>query len=392
MATAAGAGEEVNKWQVPIDTIVPEDGTITYLQKESKIKEANGFFSFSYYNHERTLGQRWRDKGTSIYIWGMYLYTKVLEENPFDTWKIIIYTDEYTYNKLLSRTQEETYDYSRIQALLTNPNVIFAIVRWDRHTRVENKINGGALRTFRSRAPFDFPDKTIFIRDADTFFDGLISNLKFPARLGASFDRFVQDCIKILYEWETGYLTTILEIQTRMGKPLLIVGTGSNVIVGFLGPSTNKTLYKKSYHDNEVSGIKLPFGIFAGMVSVLPGVPMYQDMHAWNQCVYYLNMRSVKGNLITKGNATYHQFSDNNADQAMGRDEQMYLYILMRLSKDNLFIYNIDLGDLTTPTPEKIDMPFHEFNLAEYKKALGLSGGRRKTYRRKRTHRRTRKH
>ena len=397
-AAGAGAGAGANRWQVPVDSRAPEEGTITYLQEESELKKAKGFFSFSYYSHNKLLGQQGRDKGASegasIYIWGMYLYTKLLEEPAFCGWKILIYTDQYTYEKL-SAVPADSRDYSQIQELKRNLNVIFAIINWDRHSRVEKKINGGVLRTFRARAPFDFPDKSIFIRDADTFFEKMVGRLKQPPQYFGGINEFLaylKMVIKEIKEWEVGYLTTIQEIQTRLGKPLLIVGTGSNLIVGFKGSSTNKTLYKQKYHDNEVTGIELPFGIFAGLVSVLPGVPIYQDMNVWNECVDYLNTRSVKGNLITKANNTYHQFSDNDRIESIGRDEQMYLYILMRLSKDNLFIYDIDLGDLTVPTPESIDIRFHEFNLARYKKALGLSGGRRKTYRRKRPHRQTRKH
>jgi hypothetical protein len=78
----------------------------------------------------------------------------------------------------------------------------------------------------------------------------------------------------------------------------------------------------------------------------------------------------------------------------MGRDEQIYLLILMRKSIENLFIYHIDLGDEAIPKQETIDIPFHEARLAEYKKAIGFSGGRRyrKTYRRKRAKHSTRKH
>jgi hypothetical protein len=381
-------------WQVPIYSKDPEDGTITYLQDETTLKTAEGFFSFSYYNHDKIMGQRWQNKGTSLYIWGLFLYTKVLEAERFRTWKMIIYTDQYTLEKLRATTDEEN-DFPRIQALFTNPNVVFAIVNWDRHTRSTNKINGGALRMFRSRAPFDFPDKLICMRDADTFFDNTVTKLRARGRFRSDddFNRFLVMMILHFKEWEEGLLSNLAILQENYGKPLLVVGTGSNILGG-VEMSSGPALYKKNYHDNELTGAKFPFGIFAGMVNVLPGVPIYQTMDTWDECVEYLNRRSIKKEQVTKNNSTFHVFTNNETPQAVGRDEQIYLLILMRKSIENLFIYHIDLGDLTIPKEETIDIPFHEARLAEYKLAIGITEGgkRRKTYRRKRTHRRTRKH
>jgi len=155
-AAGAGSGEEKTQkiWQVPIYSKAPEDGIITYLQDETTLKTAkinktengkntpipvDGYFSFSYYNHDKIKGQNWGDKGTSIYIWGLYVYMKLLEKEPFQTWKILIYTDEYTYDKLKRVAQQSTPDSERIQALLTSTKVVFAIVTWDRHMRSEKK-------------------------------------------------------------------------------------------------------------------------------------------------------------------------------------------------------------------------------------------------------------
>jgi hypothetical protein len=380
-------------WQVPIYSNRPEEGTLQYLQDESTLKTAEGFFSFSYYNHDKIRGQSWKDKGTSIYIWGLYLYTKVLEIEPFQKWKLLIYTDQYTYEKLQALTSDDL-DYERIQALLTNPKIVFVIVNWERHMRKEKKVNGGALRCFRSRAPFDFPDKLVLIRDADTFFDDIVSRLQFPARFGPRYLSYIKMVAQMLQDWETGYVQVIQHVEKEMGKPLLVVGTGSNVTLSLMGANVKVPLYKKNYHDNEISGIKLPFGVFAGMVGVLPGVPIYQTMDAWNECVDYINYRSTKGERVTENDNTFYRFSNNKTPQAMGRDEQMYLYILMKKSISNLFFFHIDLGDLETPTIEKIDLPFHEARLAEYKAAIGLAGGgrRQKTYRKKRSNRITRKH
>lgn len=351
---------------VPIYSKEEAKGTITYQLDEESLKTSNGFFSFAYYNHAKTTGQSWKAKGSSIYIWGLTLYSQMLGQGPFANWKMIIYTDSYTYENLKGIPKEE-YDYERIQNLLNNPNIVFALVEWEEQYRRPDvkQMNGGALRAFRSRAPFDFPNKYVFIRDADTFWEENVKRLQLRGRFSsnAAYESYIARLAETFLEWETNFFSVLNELVSRMRKPLLVVGTGD------MGFGQN---YKKPYHDNELTDLVLPYGVFAGFINVTPGVPVFQTMKAWDTFIEYVNERSVRGEMKKNNENQYYLFSNNGKPQAMGRDEQLYLYILMKTSIDNLFIYKIGLGDLTIPKLETINMDYHTAKLNGYKRAVGL--------------------
>lgn len=411
-------------YTVPLYSKDPSEGSIEYKASKGVLMAATGLFSFTFYMRDNILGER-TTKGTDLYLKGLHYYRQILSKEPFNTWKLLIYTDKYTYTQLhelqtldistLYRSkQEELRILQRYSGyLLGDPNVIFAVVDWPRHQKRMGRpsVNGPALRPMRSRAPFDFPDKYVFIRDADTTWDGRLTRLNFGGLYRTENDRYnenaheaaKQEFVDDLRIWEASLLTTIPTIQEYMKtKGVMIVGTGST--------SLYERMYKRQWHSNELEDKDSPLGIFAGYVSVTPGVPVYRDLRAWDEFIEYMNLRSVRINTMGKSmfersysekderlsaeniaklynerlekfknkehgakvlkemiENVYYPFSNNEKIHSIGRDEQLYLFILMPKSLDNLFIYHYKLGNSENAS---IDVEYDKEMKAMYIDAL----------------------
>lgn len=411
-------------YTVPLYSRDPREGSIEYRAPKEVLREAAGFFSFTFYIRDDILGER-TPKGTDLYLKGLHYYRQILSKEPFDKWKLLIYTDKHTYvqlyelqtldtSTLYRSKREEVQILKRYSGyLLGDPNVIFAVVDWPRHQKRLGRpsVNGPALRPMRSRAPFDFPDKYIFIRDADTTWDGRLTQLNFGGLYRTENDRYnenaheaaKQEFVNDLRIWEASLLTTIPKIQEYLKtEGAMIVGTGSTSIY--------ERMYKRQWHANELEDKDSPLGIFAGYVSITPGVPVYRDLRAWDEFIEYMNVRSVRRNNMGKSmfersystkaerltpeniaklynerlgkfknkehgakvlkemiENVYYPFSNNEKIHSIGRDEQLYLFILMPKSLDNLFIYHYKLGNSTDAS---IDIPFDKEMKAMYIDAL----------------------
>jgi hypothetical protein len=389
-------------YTVPLYSKDPREGFIEYRAPREILMAVPGFFSFTFYIRDNILGEH-TTKATDLYLKGLHYYRQILSKEPFSGWKLLIYTDKYTYVQLhelhtldistLSRSKQDELKilqkYSKY--LLEDPNVIFAVVDWPRHQRRMGRpsVNGPALRPMRSRAPFDFPDKYVFIRDADTTWDGRLTRLNFGGLYRTENDKYNEkaheeakrEFVDDLHKWEASLFTTIPKIQKYMKtEGVLIVGTGS--------ASLYENIYKRQWHSNELEDKDSPLGIFAGYVTVTPGVPVYRDLKAWDEFIEYMNLRSVRNNTMGKSmfersysetkdrlsaeniaklynerlgkfknkeygakvlkemlENVYYPFSNNEKIHSIGRDEQLYLFILMPKSLDHLFIYHYKLGD-----------------------------------------------
>jgi len=423
----------MSSYKVPLYTRNPEEGSIEYLAPKESLASTVGFFSFTFYIRDLISGER-TPKQADFYLKGMNYYRMMLDKKPFDNWKILIYTDKFSYDQLVKTqtidlstisNQMKRSDIKTIQeyssTLLNNASIVFAIVTWPKHQRRKGvpQINGGVLRSLRSRAPFDFPDKFVFIRDADTFFEGRLKQLDFGGlhvTPTGNYNEVGHQRVKNkfrdnIYNWEKTFLEKIPEIQDSMRqRSLLIIGTGQ--------AGLSNIVYKRPWHSNELTGKDAPFGIFAGLVSVTPGVPVYQDKRAWDDFVDYVNGRSIRNEehptsmletkykdarLYSSGVSTrepinaeafekykkerinafpnrgigelrigelekniYYYFSNNHKDHRIGRDEQLYLFIIMPRALDNLFILKADLDDITLP---EIDFDFNAARQREYREA-----------------------
>lgn len=335
-------------FQIPLHSKKPEEGTIDYLFDKETVVSTEGLFSFTFYlEKDITRG--------FLYILGIYIYSQILKKDPFAKWKILIYTDSYSYDKMKAFLEEkvstevpknlpfheiyyaerdilleqETQKYLRL--LFNNPDILFAVVSWPSQMRQKNtpKVNGFALRPFRSRAPFDFPAQLVFIRDADTLFQQALikfqNTLIDPSRRNTTEyysyikgtrpvdimnnekrNMLLTSLIEGIGKWETDFYSEVPAIQAFIGKPPLIVGAGTI--------STGE-LYVKNWHANELLEKKAPFGIFAGFVNVVPGNPLFQTVEAWDEFVDYQTRRSYAIPKASRFQLTYGVFTPENEEQ-----------------------------------------------------------------------------
>lgn len=429
-ALGAGAGEETNqkeKFQVPLHSEKPEEGSITYLFPKSDMDTVGGIFSFTFYIVN--------EYSYFIYILGIYIYSQIIKEtlnsevNPFSDWKILIYTDQFTYNILESYRKDNFY----IEYLLTDPNVRFAVVNWPSQQTIQkdSAINGPALRPFRSRAPFDFPTKLIFIRDADTLFPSHLKSLEWNGEWGLPKERNpinlekeqfnrLNDVIKGIGKWEREFYNEIPGIQTFLGKPPLIIGAGY-----IYGDNIRGRLYFRAWHTNQLLDKTAPFGVFAGFVNVSPGIPLYQSVKPWDEFVDFQNQRSFRMKTasefqlqygvytpeqieaktkkllknyenemknqgetkeeinfrIKQSRRSYNEqkktmlknvFSNIWLDGRIGRDEQLYLFLFLPKVLEYVYFYKIDY---TTSLSEsngshKANQNFHNLRKKNFEEAV----------------------
>ena len=205
-------------FSVPLYSKDPNEGSIEYMATKETLDSTEGFFSFTYYIPSNAKELILPDL---VYIKGIHSYSKLIDGvntgavgagegaqgGVFKNWKVLVYTDEYTYNRI-QNIKNETVDeagwlsdvndiknekykmhvyQTRLKIIEEEKGIlkelqeiseyllqkaVLALVKWPshEHTNDRHDIHGPTLRPFRSRAPFDFPNKPIFIRDADTLF------------------------------------------------------------------------------------------------------------------------------------------------------------------------------------------------------------------------------
>ena len=421
------AGEE--NYQVNLYSRDPTEGSIEYLQLKSVLDRFEGFFSFTFYIRDRVISPESTPKSSRLYLEGLSAYASVIQHPPFTNWGLLIYTDQFTLDQMTQILgmvyKEEEVEQIKIKELmsqlLNNRSVVFVKVTWPKHQRrpAVPQINGPALRSFRSRAPFDFPTKMIFIRDADTLFDPQLKN-SFMLRTFRNKETFKEKkptFQRNLLRWEATLLGLMPQIQEFLGgRPPLVVSTGNTAVGVGMAP---ELFYKRDWHSNELTRKNAPFGIFAGFVNVAPNVPVYATPEAWDAFIDYMNAHSIKltnipssafeedyrhlkyikdpmrvlpkenlneyqANRLGKARPDYRErvlevierekantvfrFSDNNKEpHLVGRDEQFYLFILMPRAIDNLFVFKQALWDMDLP---KLDFDYHTDRIRNYRAAL----------------------
>jgi hypothetical protein len=456
------AGED--NYQVNLYSRDPSEGSIEYLQPKSVLDRFEGFFSFTFYIRDRVVSPETTPKSSRLYLEGLSAYASVIQHPPFTNWGLFIYTDQFTLDQMTQILgmgyKEEEVEQIKIKEIIrelrANRGVTFVKVTWPKHQRrpAIPQINGPVLRSFRSRAPFDFPTKMIFIRDADTLFDPQLKN-SFTLRSFRNKETFKEKkptFQRNLLKWEATLLGLMPQIQEFLGgRPPLVVSTGNTAVGVGMAP---ELYYKRDWHSNELTRKNAPFGIFAGFVNVAPNVPVYATPEAWDIFVDYMNAHSRRINEIPssafeqvyrkeqgikdpfqaveeknlnenirrkvnreqpqyrekklesflqeRGNIVF-RFSDNNkSPHQVGRDEQLYLFILMPRAIDNLFVFKQALWDMDLP---KLDLDYHTDRIRNYRAALARNflaapaaaganqgGKRRQTRRKMKKSKSTRKH
>jgi hypothetical protein len=415
-------------FEVPIKFGNPEIGSIIYHSEPEELNGVDGFFSFTLYIRAKKIGEPTL-KDAVFYLFGLSMYKKLLESDPFRNWKLLIYTDTYTLDllrnskeyKAIRNVNFDKYLYKPFaQELLDKENIVFAEVKWPFYERKNgiHQINGPILRTFRSRAPFDFPDKLIFIRDADTLFDETLNKIQ-----GIGFGQTAEGILRIyekekkefverLLEWEIQALRILPSIEEYLGNIPIVLGAG---YAGRNPTNTVPPLYKRKWHGNEF-GEQAPFGVFAGLINIAPNIPIYKRKEIWDSFIEYLLKRShpVPDKNYTLFNREFekiknrygndksvyeadleaemgeekakkyidfmkkiiHTYSNNEKIHRIGRDEQFYLLFILPNARENIYFLRTDLEDLVPPVRN------NEFNRSRKR---NLVGGRKNTRKAKKT-------
>ena len=263
--------------------------TFTYEKKSNEDIGIQGVFAFSYYSHLE--GSIIDDE--NIYIKGITAYSKIIkkEDSIFAKWRILLYTDEYTYKRLKEAGFTKFHD---------DPDIDFVIVTWPYYQpRNDGMINGDVVRCMRFRAFFDFITIPVFVRDADTIWSNF-------GRLNIK-DEFV-------YKWESSFLYGVEKYPNTF----------------FFGTSIG---YKQAWHKNST------LGAFAGFQSSMPIVPCFQDESLWVESMKYLQEKSMRIENPTDGSISY----SNEGDKLkVGKDEQILIRIFVPKCMDNIFFYEVD--------------------------------------------------
>jgi hypothetical protein len=316
---------------IPVHT--KEDiGTFHYPKHLSKLSEARGFFSFSFYIRDddsvsltAETGFGTEAKGTSLYLLGLLAYLEVCESEEFNKWMALVYTDRVSYEKitdynnkpfhiikqdileslpgklmtsdqLRTRFQQLETNVQLIKEIFKRPTISFVIVDLNRHERKNGEMVGTIVRCMRHRAPFDFPNHIVLIRDLDTLFEKRLANIwsvndslitetnTYEKLVEENQARFNEN----LKQWEHHFLKKIPDMQAlKQSESLLIVANGE----------------PRQWHKNEnrVS----PFGLYAGFVNIVPPVPVFQTNELWDIYMDWLSPRNKKVNTRSKLNMEY---------------------------------------------------------------------------------------
>ena len=280
-----------------------------YVQNTQMNPTIKGLFVFSFYFKRDTFERKeWIEAELSVerngYLKGIFMYIDALNrpDSVFKEWKILLYTDQFSYLALQK--------YS----VFPNGSLDYCIVRWPYYTPVEGgALNGDVMRVMRFRAFFDFLTIPVFVRDADTLFAQV-----FPTAY--SYVRIVSDDKERLYEWEKSYYEGALKHPNTW-----IFGSS-------LG-------YTKAWHENTLRGLQSAYGAFAGLQSTMPTVPCFKNEGLWDSAMKYILESSER--VYEDGTILY---SNRNDPMRIGKDERTVVFIfLANCNIENIFFFELDM-------------------------------------------------
>lgn len=340
---AAAAAEPKKTYQ--IDKNDP-GGTIEYTWNNPE--EPAGVFSFVYYfrraaanrNIEAGVDRNTRGHPYAIYIAGLELYLGIAKSAAFAGWKVVVYTDETTLEHIDEYMKNPMK--RKIKALLSDPSVIVATVRWpqyapfpstatskEKRSRVDNPI----LRCFRYHAFVAFRCP-VFVRDADTYFG--IESLQDMESNVASYDETLAHFIEKVGLWEHTLFMEHSKYSAKHGTPMLY---GTNIDY-YRGWHYNKRLAKEVETEyfgrkyKETSWKKVPdsLGAYAGMINYLGGIREWASGELWQDSVEFIqqscHILPVEGISSNVGEKTN-----------IGKDEQIPLFVwLPKLFSKTFFL------------------------------------------------------
>lgn len=271
-----------------------QDTPTKALQKKATVnentkeeEEIKGLFVFSFYVPGDTF-----DIQNNIYVQGISMYINAIQKpgGVFRNWKVLLYTDEPSYELVKNHFPGKSVEY--------------CIVKWPYYTTTDGKIHGGIQRVMRFRSFFDFPTIPVFVRDADTVFAD---------------DRKRVLIKKDVYEWEANFLRGALKHPNTW-----IFGTS--------------LLYYLAHHKNHNKKLYSPLGPFAGFQSLMPTVSCFQSEDLWTEAIDY-----IKDDTARTGNNTFS--NKNDFYKRTGKDERILSFVfLQKCGIENVFFFELDLA------------------------------------------------
>jgi hypothetical protein len=337
------------KWskikEIPLSKDLNNKNNIT-LKSNSEIKENyEGIFSFVFY-YRKSL----EDFKKSIYYIGLIIYAEIIHNiKYFENYSMIIYTDKYTAVNILTKI------FSNYE------NIIIAIVKWNKYTIDNEKIEGSILRCLRFNALEAFPNSDIYVRDADTIFTSEIRNLQYALE-----SRIINDYRPLLIE-KIGYfeIKFIEEAKKNPHFPILL-GISlsykrewhSDFLLNYSLTIKNKTergqrfrnYPKKFYFDS-------PFGIYAGFTNFLKSRPT----DIWTYFYDYINRH-------------YKLYNGQISDKHLwildiGKDERIIIFTLIVRHLEKCFFFHLSLQSFNSfEYFSKENMNKRKQNLENFKK------------------------
>ncbi len=305
-----------------------------YIKKVSSAASIGGIFAFTFYFQD--FGEDYNTSeiidhmNYNPYLEGLSLYAKAIErENSvFHNWRILLYINRYTYDKLKEASENSSEEKIKLHKNTYNPftdtHTDLVIVDWPYYDlKSKGLVDGYIMRCMRFRAFFDYSTIPVFVRDADTIFT-TSSIFKTTIRVNA----------EELYEWEKNFYH---EAQKYPNTYIFGTGLGS----------------KAPWHRNFLKGIEAPVGAYAGFQSVIPSVPCFQTEDLWQRCVGYIHAHSYRIEKNGQISLSAENVVLNNGTRRsvkVGKDEQLLLFVILPQCIQHIFFFDLDLRRIRKDT------------------------------------------
>lgn len=283
---------------------------------------------------------------TDVYKVGILRYLDVTTQPEFEGWKLIIYLDQHSLENPVFKTNTHTdraikhkKEWDEIAA---HPNVVFAIVNWPEYavgSKGDGKtIDNAILRALRFKAFHDFPDCPIFLRDADTLFENLIS--------GENGTSTLPNFTTALVKWEKTLWDALTKLFSDETPYRLLVASQPN--------------YYRQWHIHPKTG-KRTTGCYAAITSCLGNLPEFKDGSLWKKCLEYLreNMQIIRqGENLVPSNLSKPTY--------IGKDEQLLSFVIIPAIYDKVYFYYFEYIKIEGgPVKDIPETPFAKMLIAE---------------------------
>jgi hypothetical protein len=320
------SGHQLRMESIHVD-IDPDDskkGTVEYKSTGSKPK---GLFVTTYYFRDKACTQCKDNDGTDlpdqnwaktdIYKPGLLHYLKVTEAPEFAGWKLLIYTDQQSFDNPIFRNESDAVRFAKHKAewdeIANHPNVMFGIVNWPEYSidadGSGDAIDNAILRMMRMKALHDFPEIPVFVRDADTLFENLVKVRSIASELTA---------------WEFTLWENLRRIFEAPGSPYKIL-------------IASQPNYHRQWHVHPETGQETN-GCYAAVTSTLGSMKGWTDGTMWRACLAYVR----KHTQMEKNMGGKRASTTVDKPSYIGIDEQLLSYVVIAKALEQVYFYYLE--------------------------------------------------